>query len=80
MMLTLIAASLSLAIIRRSVDVESKGYDCQRIDQLVRQQSMLQSGEVVVLLSNESDQGLGGVDELPALIVGAVDEQCCGVG
>ena len=41
---------------------------------------MLQSGEVVVLLSNESDQGLGGVDELPALIVGAVDEQCCGVG
>ena len=80
MMLTLIAASLSLAIIRRSVDVESKGYDCQRIDQLVRKQSMLQSGEVVVLLSNESDQGLGGVDELPALIVGAVDEQCCGVG
>ena len=80
MMLTLNAASLSLAIIRRSVDVESKGYDCQRIDQLVRQQSMLQSGEVVVLLSNESDQGLGGVDELPALIVGAVDEQCCGVG
>ena len=79
-MLTLIAASLSLAMIRRSVDVESKGYDYQRIDQLVRQQSMLQTGEVVVLLSNESDQELRGVDELPALIVGAVDEQCCGVG
>ena len=55
-MLTLIAASLSLAMIRCSVDVESKGYDYQRIDQLVRQQSMLQTGEVVVLLSNESDQ------------------------
>lgn len=65
---------------RRSVDVESKGYDYQRIDQLVRQQSMLQTGEVVVLLSNESDQELGGMDELPALIVGAVDERCCGVG